>query len=72
MDQDRAKDRKKDWRELCTAAANELDPAKLMNIIAELTRALEERDRKQGNVTRENLSDEALDTRSFQSEPAVG
>ena len=33
MDQDRVKD----WRELCKAAANELDPKKLMALIAEIT-----------------------------------
>jgi hypothetical protein len=42
MDQDRVKD----WRELCKAAANELDPKKLMALIAEITRALDERDKK--------------------------
>jgi hypothetical protein len=42
MDQDRAKD----WRELCKAAANELDPKKLMALIAEIARALDERDEK--------------------------
>ena len=41
MDQDRGKD----WRELCQAAATELDPKKLMALIAEITRALDERDR---------------------------
>ena len=35
MDQDRVKD----WRELCKTAANELDPKKLMALIAEITRA---------------------------------
>jgi hypothetical protein len=40
MDQDRVKD----WRELCQAAANELDPKNLMALIAEITRALGERD----------------------------
>jgi hypothetical protein len=42
MDQDP----KKDWRELCKKAASELDPAKLRDLIAELTEALDERDRK--------------------------
>lgn len=42
MDQDP----KNDWREPCKKAANELDPAKLMDLIAELTKALDERDRK--------------------------
>jgi hypothetical protein len=42
MDQDHAKD----WRELCKAAANELDPKKLMALIGEITRALDERDER--------------------------
>ena len=42
MDQDRVKD----WRELCQAAANEVDPKKLMALIAEITRALDERDER--------------------------
>ncbi len=42
MDQDRTED----WRELCEAAANELDPTKLMNLITELNRALEKREQK--------------------------
>jgi hypothetical protein len=42
MDQDHAKD----WRELCKAAANEPDPRKLMSLIAEITRALDERNKR--------------------------
>ena len=42
MDQDRTQD----WRELCRAAANEVDPRKLMALIAELTSALDARDQK--------------------------
>jgi hypothetical protein len=49
MDQDRVKD----WRELCQAAANELDPKKLMALIAEITRALDERDERR-NIASEN------------------
>ena len=49
MDQDRVKD----WRELCEAAANELDRNKLMALIAEITRALDERDKKR-NIGSEN------------------
>ena len=49
MDQDRGKD----WRELCQAAATELDPKKLMALIAEITRALDERDERR-NIAREN------------------
>lgn len=43
MDPDHKPDGTKDWRELCTEAATELDPVKLMNLITELTRALNER-----------------------------
>jgi hypothetical protein len=50
MDQDRVV---KDWRELCEAAANELDPKKLMALIAEIARALNERDVRR-NITSEN------------------
>jgi len=35
-----------DWQELCKKAANELDPSKLMQLIAELTKALDERNHK--------------------------
>ncbi len=49
MDQDRVKD----WRELCEAAANEPDPKKLMAPIAEITRALDERDGRR-NLASEN------------------
>jgi len=49
MDQGRVKD----WRELCKAAANERDPKKLMALIAEITRALDERDERR-NIAGEN------------------
>jgi hypothetical protein len=49
MDQDRAKD----WRELCKAAANETDPNKLMALIAEITVALDERDKRR-NLASDN------------------
>ena len=39
MNEERTEDRTKDWRELCKAASKELDPAKLMDLIAELNRA---------------------------------
>ena len=48
MDQDRAMD----WRELCKAAANELDPNKLMALVAEINWALDERD-KNRNIASE-------------------
>jgi DNA-binding transcriptional ArsR family regulator len=71
MDQDR----RKDWRELCKAAASELDPAKLISLVSELTRALDERDKKKRDATSEALEalkDEGLETQSFRGEPAVG
>ena len=49
MDQDRVKD----WRELCQAAATELDPKKLMALIAEISRAPHERDERR-NIANEN------------------
>ncbi len=49
MDQDRVKD----WQELCKAAANEPDTKKLMALIAEITRALDERDERR-NIASEN------------------
>ena len=49
MDQDRVKN----WRELYQAAANELDPKKLMALIAEIARALDERDGRR-NIASEN------------------
>ncbi len=42
----------KDWRELCKAAANEPDPKKLMALVAEITKALDERDGRR-DATRE-------------------
>jgi len=54
VDQDHTQDRSRDWRELCKEAATELDPAKLMNLIAELTRALNERDRNRQSATGED------------------
>lgn len=45
MDQHRAKD----WRELCEEAANESDPRKLMSLVAEITKALDERDGSRRN-----------------------
>ncbi|HUD67319.1 MAG TPA: hypothetical protein VMQ17_22235 [Candidatus Sulfotelmatobacter sp.] len=42
-------DRSMDWQELCKKAANELDPAKLMQLIAELTKALDERNNNRSN-----------------------
>jgi hypothetical protein len=73
MNEERTEDRTKDWRELCKAAANELDPAKLMELIGELNRALDERDKKRrrGNENEEEPPDENRRIISFQGEPAV-
>lgn len=71
MDRDRTRDRTKDWRELCGAAANEHDPAKLMDLIAQLTKALDERDKKRRNGTGEN-PDENGGNRPLRNQPAVG
>ena len=59
MDQDRVKD----WRELCQAAANELDPKKLMALIAEITRALDERDERRNIAS----GDQKMASRVFPS-----
>jgi len=67
MDQDRTKD----WRELCSAAANEVDPAKLMNLIAELTKALDERDKKRRTNTAENPENNSRGARALHRELAV-
>jgi len=53
MNEERTEDRTKDWRELCKAAANEPDPNKLMALVAEITKALDERDARL-NATRAN------------------
>jgi len=65
------KDHNKDWRELCKAVANELDPAKLMDLIAQLTRALDERDKKRGRITVDAPDNNDQTARPLQSQPAV-
>lgn len=59
-------DRSMDWQELCKKAANELDPAKLMQLIAELTKALDERNNKMSNGL-ERGDDKDPGERSLQS-----
>ena len=66
------RDRTKDWRELCKAVANEHDPAKLMDLIVELTKALDELDKKRRNRTGENPGENNGGNRSLRSQPAVG
>jgi hypothetical protein len=64
MDQD---DRN-NWRELCRKAASELDPEKLMQLIAELTKALDERDKDRKSPRTRNDGDTRHGLRSA---PAV-
>jgi hypothetical protein len=56
MNEERTEDRTKDWRELCKAASKEPDPAKLMELIAELNGALDERDKRRRKPTGLDLS----------------
>ena len=67
MDQDRTKD----WREICKAAASELNPAKLMDLIAELTRALDERDQRRQATPREKPETNNRGARPLQHEVTV-
>jgi hypothetical protein len=57
--------RNENWRELCKAAANEVDPNKLMDLITELNKALEERD------GRRTTPAEAIEGGTFPTESAV-
>ena len=66
------RDHTKDWREICKAAANEPDPEKLMDLIIELTKALDDRDKKRRNVTGENPDENDGRNRSLRSQPYVG
>ena len=66
------RDHTKDWRELCKAAANEPDPEKLKDLIIELTKALDDRDKSRRNVTGENLNENDGRNRSLRSQPDVG
>jgi len=66
------RDHTKDWREICKAAANEPDPEKLMDLIIELTKALDDRDKKRRNVTGENPDENDGRNRSLRSQPGVG
>ena len=52
-------DQTKDWRELCEAAANEQDPKKLMVLVAEITRVLDERDGGRNATPRNENNSEA-------------
>jgi hypothetical protein len=59
MDQNR----NENWQDLCKAAANELDPKKLMDLITELNRALDKRD-GQRTASAGPIDDGALSTES--------
>jgi hypothetical protein len=48
-----ASNQPKDWRKLCEAAAKEEDPNKLMELVSEINKALDER-----NLKREGVSSE--------------
>ena len=37
-------DKRRDWRELCDAVRKEKDPQRLLELVAELVKALDERD----------------------------
>lgn len=41
----------KDWRELCRKAAEELDPDKLMDLIVEINKALDEQSKKRKGIS---------------------
>jgi len=47
----------RDWRELCKQAAEEVDPEKLMDLIVELNRALDEHNKKRKGIF-ENIKDD--------------
>jgi hypothetical protein len=42
--------RDKNWRDLCQAAATEQDPNKLMELVAEIIKTLDARNRKAGSA----------------------
>lgn len=55
-----------DWQELCKAAATELDPAKLINLISELNKALDER-----ATSWRNKSERIMPEGNLQPDPAI-
>jgi len=61
--------RTKDWREICEAAANEPDPIRLMELIVELNRALDEHDKKRHEMAVESLRGENCRARSSHLSP---
>jgi hypothetical protein len=57
--------RDKNWQDLCQAAATEQNPRKLMALVAEILKTLDDRDRKAGSPARnkERLWGSPLPTR---------
>lgn len=43
---DKANDRDASWRELCERASKEMDPEKLLDLVLQISHALDERERK--------------------------
>jgi hypothetical protein len=64
MDQELNKTQPRDWRELCKAAATELDPVKLMVLITEINQAFDELD-QQRNPSFDSANDAANNANSF-------
>jgi hypothetical protein len=64
MDQELNKTQPRDWRELCKAAATELDPVKLMALITEINQAFDELD-QQRNPSFDSANDVANNANSF-------
>jgi hypothetical protein len=59
--------RTRDWRKLCEAAAKEQDPEKLMALVMELNKALEERGRRHDDIASYESDEEA--TRNESARP---
>ena len=54
-------DRDKNWQDLCPAAATEQAPKKLMALVSEIIKALDERERKAESVRR-NMKNYGVNT----------
>ena len=57
----------KDWRELCRKAAEELDPDKLMDLIVEINKALDEQSKKRRGIF-ENINNTDPEKEAWESE----
>lgn len=58
------RDQTKDWREVCKQAANEQDPEKLVALVVEINRVLDERDQVQRVEVAHDLFKERPNSRS--------